>query len=139
MVSSRSLRHSQYERDRGRQALPILRFGLKAFATGARELVVLCAAIVVGRAPRGTDPSAALEPVQCRVQRALWDLKRCARDLVDALGNPPTVHRLERERFENQEVERALRQVESGVVGHGSSCASTGRWKYAAALVEAQG
>jgi hypothetical protein len=39
------------------------------------------------------------------------------------------VHRLERERFENQEVERALRQVESGV-SHSSSRTSTGRWKY---------
>src|SRR2546430_17262193 len=114
MVSSRSLRHSQYERDRGRQALPILRFGLKAFATGAGELVVLCAAIVVGRAPRGSDPSAALEPMQRRVQRALWDLKRFARNLVDALGNAPAVHRRERERFENQEDERALRQGAAG-------------------------
>src|SRR5205823_6648491 len=94
-------------------------FGLEPFATGARELVVLRASIVVGRAPRGADPSAALEPMQRRVQRALWDLKRFARDLLDALGNPPAVHRLERERFENQKVERALRQVESGVV-HGS-------------------
>src|SRR5207302_4811035 len=102
-----------------RQAVPILRLDLKPFAAGARELVVLCAAIVVGRTPRGTDPSAALEPMQCRVERALWNLKRVARDLVDALGNPPAVHRLERERFENQEIERALRQVESGVV-HGS-------------------
>src|SRR5205807_8736290 len=75
--------------------------------------------------------------MQCRVQRALWDLKGFARDLMDALGDRPAVHRLERERFEDQEVERALRQVESGVV-HGSSCASTGRWKYAAALVEGQ-
>src|SRR5438270_10415982 len=64
--------------------------------------------------------------MQCRVQRALWDLKGFARDLMDALRDRPAVHWLERERFENQEVERALRQVESGV-GHGSTCASTGR------------
>ena len=47
-----------------------------------------------------------------RVERALGDLQRVARDLANPLGDGPAVQRPERERLEDQEIERALREVE---------------------------
>src|SRR5262249_31168030 len=53
-----------------------------------------------------------LEAIESGVERALWDGERLAGDLMNALRHCPTVLRLERQRFEDQEVERPLGQVE---------------------------
>ena len=63
------------------------------------------------------NPAAALESVESRIERALRDLQRGVRHLTDPLGERPPVHRREGERFEDQEVEGALWQIESWV-GH---------------------
>src|SRR5262249_25267715 len=76
--------------------------------------------VVVGDVPLGLDPAAALEAMQRRVQRALLHLERVVGNLLDAFGNRPAVLRLERDGFQDQEIERALRQI------HGSPFASTG-------------
>jgi hypothetical protein len=47
-----------------------------------------------------------------RIQGALADLQRRGGDLMEPLRDRPAMARLERERFENQEIECALRKIE---------------------------
>jgi hypothetical protein len=54
----------------------------------------------------------------------LLDLKHIAGDLLNPLGNCPPVLRLERQRFQNQEIQGALRQV-NAFVCHAPPFAST--------------
>src|SRR6185295_14440189 len=67
---------------------------------------------VVRRAPARPDPAAPFEPVQCGVERALADVQRRGRDLVQPFGNRPAVLRLEGDGLEDEQVERALWKLE---------------------------
>ena len=77
------------------------------------------AAIVLGRAPVRRDPALVLEAVERRIERALPDPQQVVRDLLDALRDRPAVHRLERDRPHDQEVEGPLQDV--GLVAHAAS------------------
>src|SRR5207244_3198381 len=58
--------------------------------------------------------TAPLEAVQRGVERALLHVKHIAGQLLNALRNGPAVLRFERQRLQNQEIQRALRQVDTG-------------------------
>src|SRR5215813_15321021 len=90
--------------DRRGETLPLRRFLVERAAAGARERVVLRAAIVVALRPLRGDPAVLLELVERRVQRALADLEHLARHLADALRDGPAVHRLERDHLEDEQV-----------------------------------
>src|ERR1041384_7782480 len=75
-------------------ALPGADFAGELFASGGGEGVELGAAVVLGRAPLGVEQAAILEAVQRGVEGALVDLEDAARDLLDALADPPAVHGL---------------------------------------------
>ena len=49
--------------------------------------------------------------MQGRIKRALLDLENFVGNLLNAFGNRPAVFWLERDRLQNQEVERALDKV----------------------------
>ena len=51
------------------------------------------------------------QPVERRIERPLLDLQYVVRDLNDALGDGPAVHRFERKRLQDEEVESALQQI----------------------------
>ena len=96
-------------------------------ASAFGQLVVLRAPVVVRRAPRGLDPSSALEPMERGIQGALANIQCGAGDLMQALRDGPSVSRLERQRLENQEIECSLRKIELvRVTCARSLCASTG-------------
>src|SRR5437867_4373246 len=59
------------------------------------------------------DPSAPLEAVKSGIERALPDLKRCARDVVKPLRNRPAMLRLESDGFQDQEIESPLGKLHS--------------------------
>jgi len=105
------------ERHRGGQLRPHRLFALKLLPAGSGELVVLRSTIVVRRSPTGLHPTAALEAMQRWIERALRNLKRFTRDLLNALGDRPAVLRAERKCLQDQQVERALWQVDA-CVGH---------------------
>ncbi len=71
---------------------------------------------VLGLAPFGVEPAGALEPLQRRQQRSGVDLEDAARDLLDTPRDAEAVHRLEAERLEDEQVERALNDVGVGFV-----------------------
>src|ERR1700730_16971933 len=77
--------------------------------TGQR--VELRAAVVLGRLPLGRDPASLFQLVQRGIERAIADLEDVTGHLLEALADRPAVKRLEREDFQNQEVQGALHQV----------------------------
>ena len=81
-------------------------------ASGARERVVLRAAILFGDAPLGLDPALMLETMQGRIQRTLVNLQHIARHLANAPRDGPAVLGLQLQRLQNQQVERALDEVD---------------------------
>src|SRR6185312_6693184 len=62
--------------------------------------------------PLGGDPTAALEAVERRVQRAMLDDQHFARGVLDVLGDAVAVRGAEQQRLEDEHVERALEELE---------------------------
>ncbi len=61
--------------------------------------------------PLRFDPSLLLQLMQGWVESALAHLKHLTRYLVNALGDSPSVHGFEGNRFQDQQVECALHEV----------------------------
>src|SRR3954470_23239721 len=106
------------ELDGGHRPVPIASFTCETLFTGASDDVVLRAAIVVGRSPFSGHPAALLEALEDRIERALVDVERVARELLDALADSPAVHRLEGQGLEHEHLEGAWNERDR--VGHGS-------------------
>src|SRR5215468_10127327 len=102
----------------------------RELAPGAGFCVETRAAVVLGGAPARLDPAAALEPMERRVQRALLDVERRAGDLVEALGDGPSVLRLEGHGLEDQEIEGPLWKIQRFVCHSACPAASTGDYMY---------
>ena len=62
----------------------------------------------------GADPAASLEAVERRVQRSFLDLQDVVGDLLEPARNGVAVHGAPAQRLENENVERALEQVDCG-------------------------
>src|SRR5882672_516570 len=103
--SSSRLQHSLNGEDHPR---PTFCFGLQLLTTRSRQLVVLCAAIVLGLAPLGINPPFLLHAVKRRVERAFFYGQHVFREFVNPLGNCPAMHPLTREGFEDEQVQRSL-------------------------------
>src|SRR6476620_8506767 len=88
--------------DGGHVSPPRLGFRAERAPALRGQPVVLGAPVVVARAPFAVDPALLLEPLERRVERALVDVEDALRELLDALADPPTVHRLEVERLEHE-------------------------------------
>jgi len=63
------------------------------------------------------DPAAAFQPVEGGIQRPLLDCEDILRNLLDTFGNRPAMLRAQGNRFENEQVEGALRKFDS-LFGH---------------------
>src|SRR2546421_7089562 len=100
-------------------ALPRRRLGLQLLPAGGGEPVEAGALPLVGEPPFAVHQLALLEPVQGDVQGAVGDLERAGRRIADGAGDAVAVPRAPRERLENEDVERALEEVDRG--GHGMS------------------
>src|SRR6185369_10677303 len=120
ILSRLRLHRLQDLRDRSGEFFPRVGLRVEPCAAFLRQLVVLRAAVVVGSAPARLDPAAALDPMKRRVQRALLDVERRAGDLVEALRDRPSVLGLEGHGLQDEEIERALRKIES-FVGHAAT------------------
>src|SRR5262249_15447785 len=101
----------QHEIDGRGQPLPLRHLPLQVRAARAGERIELRGARAGRVAPLGLDPALLLEPVQRGVQRALLHLQLVARHLLDPLRDGPPVLRLERQRAQNQDVQRPLNQI----------------------------
>src|SRR6185503_20605195 len=95
------------ERHRLGEATPLIDFFAKRFASRLGQRVVARAPVVLGRLPITLDPAAVLEALERGVEGSLIDLESAARDLLDAETDAPPVHRLERKRLEDEEIDAA--------------------------------
>jgi hypothetical protein len=86
-------------------------------AAGGGELVELGALAFVGEGPFGGDPALGFEAVEGGVEGAGFDLEDVLGGLFDVLGDGVSVGGAEEEGAEDEEVERALEEVEAR--GHG--------------------
>ena len=100
----------------GGAARPLRRLVLELPLAGARERVEPRAARVLRGAPLGVEPAGALQPLERGEQRPGVDLEDAARDLLDAPRDAEAVHRLQAQRLEDEQVERALDDVGRGLV-----------------------
>jgi hypothetical protein len=101
----------------GGQLFPFPFFDFELLPAVLCKFVVFRPAIIFRCAPACLDPAAAFETMQRGIQRTLLNQKYLTRNLVDALGNGPSVHRLEKQSAQDQEIERALRKID-GLFGH---------------------
>ena len=95
------------------------RLGLELPAAGGGELVVLGFAVVLGEPPLGLDPPALLEPVEGDVERPVLDGDGPVARVLDPPGDGVAVARSPGQRLEDEDVERALKQIEVGIVEQG--------------------
>ena len=68
--------------------------------------------LILDQAAKRAASEAAFEAVQRRIERTLVDAQDVVGDLLDVLRDAPPVLRPESQRLENQQVERALENVE---------------------------
>ena len=87
------------------------------FAARCREFVIFRLTVVVAHSPFRSQPAASFEAVQGRIERPLLYLHDVLRNLLQPLGNRPTVQRLERNGLQYQKIERPLRQLNARLVG----------------------
>src|SRR5438309_429119 len=74
---------------------------------------------LVGEPPLAVHQPALLEAVQGDIEGTVGDVERAGRRVADDAGDAMPVARAPRDRLENEDVERALEQVDRG--GHGMS------------------
>src|SRR6266850_2804214 len=107
-------RAAQEARHQRRHSFPAFGFGKQLFSARPRQRVVLGFAVVLRRTPFGGDPSPLFQAQQCRIERALVELKQIFRHLLDALRDAIAVQRPKRfESLQNNQVERALQHFAS--------------------------
>src|ERR1039458_2910997 len=106
----------QHPPDRHRQPRPRFRLHAELLAPRCRQFVKPRAPPHLRSAPFRRDPPLVLQTVQRRIERSLVDPQHIPRNLLDGLGDGPPVLRPGLRSEENQQIERALQQVEFHVV-----------------------
>src|SRR5688572_15279753 len=102
---------AENELDGSRVLAPVLGLLAQLLLAEGGQSVVSRATIVLRRSPVVRDPPTILEADKGRVHRALPDIERVPRHLLDAKRDTPSVERTEGERFQHEEVERTLEDV----------------------------
>jgi hypothetical protein len=97
--------------DGARKPVPTFLLSYKLSASSSGKLIKLCLTTCVGFVPLRAYPSLLLKPVKCGIKRPLLHLQNLIRDLLNALGDGPTMLRFERDRLENKQVESALHEI----------------------------
>src|SRR5215207_4423880 len=94
-----------------RQPAPVLLFDLKLLPARLCELVELGPQVVLRRAPLGRNPPLPLDAVERGVERALFHPQHVVGHQDDTLPDSVPVQRTDRERLQDEHVERALQQL----------------------------
>src|SRR5690242_20286214 len=97
--------------DCGREAAPVGGFLFELGAAGRGQRIKFGLTARFGFFPLGFDPGFLFQAMQSRVERALLDLQNFTGNLLNALGDGPTVLGLGRNGFEDQEIQSSLDQV----------------------------
>src|SRR5581483_3476058 len=111
--ASGTLRLAEHLRDGERDARPLFLFGGQAPAARRRQLVALDPPSLVVDRPLARAEAVGFEAMQGGKQRAGLDGERAVRDLFEPFGDAEAVPRLELQRAEDQEIQRAFEQLGS--------------------------
>src|SRR5688500_12559004 len=95
------------------ERVPLACFDVELLTALRGQSVKLGAPVVLRRAFLKGDPSTLDQAVQGGVQRSLLHLQHIVRRVLDGLGNGMAVRRPETQRSEDQQVQRALQQLNS--------------------------
>ena len=98
------------------KAVPTVGFFSQALAARGGQFIELGAAIVFRCAPARLQQALANQAKQAGIERALLDEQRIAGDLPDAQKDAVAVQRAERDRPQNQQIERSGKKL--SLVGH---------------------
>ena len=82
-------------------------------AAGGCERVKARLAVVGGGSPLRADPAAVLQPLERRIKRAVFYQQFLVGRLLDGARDALAVLRPEKERAQNEQVERALEEFEA--------------------------
>src|SRR5215469_1474936 len=106
-----SVSRLQNSGDRRELPAPLLGFSFELLTAGFSQAVVFGPAIILSCPPLRLNPSGTLETAERGKEGTGIHLKNAFADLLDAHGNPITVHRFQRQRFQDQHVQRPLHQI----------------------------
>src|SRR5688572_6075124 len=112
MCSYGLLRRLEYLADRVHELLPRPGLGAQLCPSHRGQAIDLGPSLRVGELPARFHPAALLEPVQRGIQRALADLEDFTRQLLDPARDGVPVRGAPRQRLEDEEIERALEQID---------------------------
>ena len=104
------LRRFQGLRDGPGDAAPALLFGFQLLLSGFRQAIVFRAAIVLRISPEGSNPAFFFHSVEGWEERAGFDIKSAAGDLLDSARDSKPVFLARDKRPEDEQVQGALKQ-----------------------------
>src|SRR5438105_3565400 len=110
-AGARSSCRIHHARDRGYEIGPLRMLLLQSPPAGGGELVILRAAVVLGRFPLGGDPALELEALQGGIEGAEFDIQSVARDGANGFGDTVAMKRSEEEGLQDQHVEGSLKEI----------------------------
>src|SRR5580700_1684926 len=108
---------AQDETDGAGHLAPATGFCSKLLSTLCGQPIELRFAIVFADAPFGSEQAAVFETMQSGIERALLDLKRVLRGVLDDAGDGVSVRRPHDECAQDEHVERALQHLSRGGLG----------------------
>jgi len=97
--------------DGANEFVPTTGLAGELLAADGGEAIEAGFAIVFGGAPLGADPTAVLEAVEGRVQRAMFNLEDFVGAVFDDMGDGMAMSRTEEKRLQDQKIEGALKEV----------------------------
>src|SRR6185312_1598389 len=131
--SNRAARESENRGDGRRVARPYGRLLAEAAASRRCELVIARAAVVLGGAPLGAEPTAAFHPLEGLVESVVVDAEGAVGPVLEPSGDGVAVHGAPAQGLEDEQVEGALEQWEAVVHSHStfpvSSKVKTNVWR----------
>jgi hypothetical protein len=104
-------RSAKDERDCTRKTFPVSDFGFQLFLPFFGERVELGFTAGFGNFPFRFNPAAVFEPVKSRIQGAMRNLKKIARNLLQALRDGVAVNGAVIHDFQDQQIERAFEEI----------------------------
>src|SRR5580698_6029011 len=90
---------------------PLFCFNSKLTLAGSSPTVELGSPIILRITPEGAQPPSLFQAVKGRKERSRLDLKCPPGDLLNAAGNPQSVHFAFTDCFQDQQIEGALQEI----------------------------
>src|SRR6266850_6034905 len=105
------LQRLQDSGDRRHLPSPFSCFAVEPLSSLVCQNVILCAPAILGGFPFASDQPRSLQPLKGDKQRTCIEAESALVHLFEPHGDPISVHGFERQRFQNEHVQRALDEI----------------------------